>query len=176
MDSRTLANLRRKRIYIHKQLDRLEPAVARLRAFLDETNARIQAEVPELPLPPRRHKPNPIFGIGELPRLVREIMREAGGPISTRDIAAKALARKGVTLPGPGTMKRTRTRIGQLFIAWGPEKVRTVGRKQDRRRMLVDQCLDSGLSDVHSASLRIGHPIASPNIGTSRYADGKANE
>lgn len=136
MDSRTLANLRRKRLYIHKQLNRLEPMVARLQASLDETNARIQAEVPEL-LPPRFHKPNPIFGIGELPRLVREIMREAGGPISTRTIAVAALARKGVTSPGPGTMKRTRMRIGQLFVAWGPERVRKVGRNKDTRRVLV---------------------------------------
>jgi len=137
MDPRTLANLRRKRLYIHKQLNRLEPAVSTLRASLVETDARIQAECPDLNLPPRFHKANPIFGIGELPRLVREIMRDAGGPISTRDIAVKALARKGVTLPGPGTMKRTRTRIQQIFADWGAEKVRTVGRKQDRRRVLV---------------------------------------
>jgi hypothetical protein len=102
MDPRTLANLRRKQLYIHKQLNRLEPSVAALRASLAETDARIQAECPDLNLPPGFHKPNPVFGIGKLPRLVREIMRDAGGPISTRDIAVKALARKGVTLPGPG--------------------------------------------------------------------------
>jgi hypothetical protein len=137
MSPRDLANLRRKRLYIHKQLDRYKPLVERLRASLDETNARIQAEVPELALPPRRHKPNPIFGIGELPRLVREIIREVGGPVSTHYVAVAALARKGVTLPGPGTMKRTRTRIGQLFIAWGPGKVRKVGRNKGTRRVLV---------------------------------------
>ena len=139
MDSRTLGNLRRKRLYIHRQLDRLEPAVERLRVSLAETNAAIQAEVPELMLPPRRHKPNPIFGIGELPRMVREIMREAGGPVSTRYIAVAALARKGVKAPGPGTMKRTRTRIGQLFVAWGPGKVRKVGRNKETKRSLVHQ-------------------------------------
>jgi len=32
MDSKALANLRRKRRYIHRQLDRLEPAVATLRS------------------------------------------------------------------------------------------------------------------------------------------------
>jgi hypothetical protein len=118
MDPSTLANLRRKRRYIHRQLDRLEPAVARLRASLDETNAAIQAVAPELNLPPHRYKPNPNFDRGELPRLVREIMRDAD-PLSTREIAVHALARKGVTLPGPGTMKRTRTRISQLFAVWG---------------------------------------------------------
>ena len=137
MDPRTLGNLRRKRLYIHRQLDRLEPAVERLRASLLETNAAIQAVAPELMLPPRRHKPNPIFGIGELPRMVRVIMREAGGPVSTRCIGVAALARKGVKTPGPGTMKRTRTRIGQLFIAWGPGKIRTVGRNKGTRRVLI---------------------------------------
>jgi hypothetical protein len=136
-DSRTLANLRRKRLYIHKQLNRYELLVARLRASLNETDARIQAECPDLNLPPRFHKPNPYFEIGELLRLVREIMREAGGPISTRTIAVAALARKCVTLPGPGTMRRTRLRIGQLFVAWGPEKVRKVGRNKGTRRVLV---------------------------------------
>lgn len=133
-----LINLRRKRLYIHKKLDQLEPAVARLRASLEETNAAIQALDPQLMLPPRRHKPNPIFGIGELPRLVREVMREAGGPVSTRYIAVAALARKDVTAPGPGTMKRTRTRIGQLFVAWGPGKVRKVGRNRETRRVLAE--------------------------------------
>lgn len=137
MDSRTLGNLRRKRLYIHRQLDRLEPAVERLRASLAETNAAIQAVAPELLLPPRRHKPNPIFGIGELPRMVREIMRDADGPVSTREIAIKALARKGVPLPGPGTMKRTRTHIGQIFVGWGPGKVRKVGSNKETRRVLV---------------------------------------
>jgi hypothetical protein len=137
MDSRTFANLRRKRLYIPKQLNRWEPLVARLMASLAETDAAIQAECPDLNLPPRFHKPNRVFAVGELPRLVREIMREADEPIAVRDIAVRALARKGVTLPGPGTMKRTRTRIQQIFADWGPGKVRTVGRTQDRRRLLI---------------------------------------
>lgn len=93
------------------------------------------AVVPELNLPPRRCKPNRNFTRGELPRLVREIMGEAGAPVSVRDIAIKALARKGVTLPGPGIMKRTRTQVQQIFADW--RKVRTVGRKQDKGGMLV---------------------------------------
>lgn len=133
-----LANLRRKRRYIHRQLDRWEPLVARLRESLAETEAAIQAVAPELTLLPRRYKPNPNFARGELPRLVREIMREAEGPMSTRDIAVKALARKGFTLPGPGTMKRTRLRVGQLFAAWGKAgKIRTMGDKRGTRRVLT---------------------------------------
>lgn len=80
MNSRTLANLRRKRLYIHKLLNRLEPAVARLRASLVETGAAIQAVAPDLNIPPRFYKPNQHFARGELPRIVREIMWQAGEP------------------------------------------------------------------------------------------------
>lgn len=84
MTGKDLANLRRKPLYVHEQLARYEPLVERLRASLAETNARIQTECPDLNLPPRFHKPNPHFASGELPRIVREIMWEAGGPISVR--------------------------------------------------------------------------------------------
>ena len=59
MPNPDLANLRRKRRYIHRQLDRLEPAVARLRESLAETEAATNAVAPELNLPPRRYKTNP---------------------------------------------------------------------------------------------------------------------
>ncbi len=138
MDSRTLANLRRKRLYIHKQLNRLEPAVARLRASLIETEAAIQAAAPDLNLPPRFHKPNPHFARGELPRIVREIMWEAGGPISVRTISLAALARKGITLPGPGTMRHTRKLVRGILARWETMgKARTVGRNKGTRRALV---------------------------------------
>jgi hypothetical protein len=76
MDTKALANLRRKRRYIYKQLDRWEPLVARLKESPAETEAKIATVAPELNLPPRRYQPNPNFARGELPRLVREIMRE----------------------------------------------------------------------------------------------------
>ena len=142
MDPRTLANLRRKRIYIHKQLNRYEPLVARLRASLAETDARIQAECPDLNLPPRFHKPNPYFARGELPRIVREIMWEAGGPIAIRTIALAALARKGVTLPGPGTMRYTRNKVRGIIWLWERlGKAMTVGRNKGTRRVLVSETI-----------------------------------
>ena len=111
-----LASLRRKRIYVHKQLDRLEPAITRLRASLAETEAAIQAIAPELNLPPRRYAPNPYFARGELPRLTLSIMREAGEPLGVREIAVRALATKGMTLPDRRAMKLTRLRLHQAFI------------------------------------------------------------
>jgi hypothetical protein len=123
MDSRTLANLRRKRVYIHKQLNRYEPLVARLRASLAETEAAIQAVAPDFNFSPRCHGPNPHFACGELPRIFREIMWEAGGPISVRTISLAALARKGVTPPGPRTMPATRgSWCGASWGGWGRQR------------------------------------------------------
>ena len=100
VDSRALGNLRRKRQYAHKQLDRLEPAVARLKESLAETKTKIAAVAPELNLPPRRYKPNPNFARGELPRLFREIVREADLALSMAEIARRVLALKGFPSAG----------------------------------------------------------------------------
>ena len=134
----TLINLRRKRLYIHKQLARYEPLVERLRASLDETNAGIQAICPDLNLPRRFHQPNRHFKRGELPRIVREIMWQAGGPIAVRTIALAALATKGVPLPGPGTMRHTRKPVRGILGRWEQlGKAKTVGRNKGTRRALI---------------------------------------
>ena len=74
MDSQ-LTKLRRKRIRIHRQLDKLDPLVAGYRAKLVEVEAAIQALAPELPLPTRHrtYQPNPHFARGELPRVALTI-------------------------------------------------------------------------------------------------------
>jgi hypothetical protein len=107
------------------RLDRPKPAVARLRESVANTWAKISAVWPELNLPSRRAKPNPNFARDELPRLVHESDR-------------KAPAMKGFHLPGSGTMKRTRIRVGQLFTAWGKVgRIGKVERKRATRRLLL---------------------------------------
>ncbi len=54
---------------------------------------------------------------GELPRLALTIVREAGEPLATRTIAARALARKGIT-PDRRAMKRRRMQLQKLFAEW----------------------------------------------------------
>jgi hypothetical protein len=127
MEDHVLANLRRKRRYIHKQLERWEPLVARLRAFLAETEAAIAAIAPELNLPSRRYAPNPWFARQELPRLVLSILRDAGAPLSTREIAVEALGRKGVRLPDPRALKRTRLRVQQACIRFLKAELKRAG-------------------------------------------------
>jgi len=143
MANRNLTNLRKKHLYIQRRWDRLEPAVARLRTSLDETNAAIQVLDPQLPLPPRRHKPTQHFARGELPRIVREIMW-GQGPMAVRVIALAALARKGVTLPGPGTMRHTRKCVRGILGTWERKgKAQTVGRNKGTRRVLTNAITES---------------------------------
>lgn len=132
-----LTKLRRKRSRVHQALDRLEPLVADYRAKLAELEAAIQVLAPELQLHPRRYKPNPVFARGELPRLALTILREAGEPIPTRLIAARALALKGIPLPDPHIIELTRLRLQQTFVKWTRRGLLvSIGKGNARRRML----------------------------------------
>ena len=102
-----LANLKRIRIYTHKQIDKLQPQLDRLNTRLAEVEARIQEIAPELRLSPRRYKPNPIFARGEFTRMALEVLRDANGPMSMRAIAIQTLVRKGHTMPDRETRERT---------------------------------------------------------------------
>jgi hypothetical protein len=61
--------------------------------------ARILALDPQLWLPSRRYKQNPVFAHQELPRLTLAILREAREPLAARHIARLALAAKGGGIP-----------------------------------------------------------------------------
>jgi hypothetical protein len=49
------------------------------------------------PIAVRRRKPNPWFKRGMVFRCAREVLRDAMGPMLTREIAETMLARKGIT-------------------------------------------------------------------------------
>jgi hypothetical protein len=49
------------------------------------------------PIAVRRRKPNPWFRRGTVFRHALEVLRDATGPLTTREIAEQMLARKGVT-------------------------------------------------------------------------------
>lgn len=136
--STNLTTLRRRRIYIHRQLDRYEPLVARLRENLAECEAAMLAIDPRLFLPPRRYKDNPYFARGELPRLALQIMREAGEPLSVKEIVIRALAVKGIRYPDKHAIKLSRKRLSQVMAGWGKRGVvRAVGEGKAGKRELV---------------------------------------
>jgi hypothetical protein len=117
MADSTLASLRKKRIRIHRQLDKLEPMLAAYHFKPAHVEAQIQALAPELPLPARHriYQPNPYFMRGELPRVALAILREVGDPPPIRVIAARALALKDCHVPTRRIFKMTRVRLQQLF-------------------------------------------------------------
>jgi len=133
-----LTKLRRARTRCHLALKQAETFAEGYRAKLADLEARIQAIAPDLKLPPRFHKPNPIFAKGELRRLAIDILREAGNPMAIRDLALGALRAKGVRFPDRHTMKHTRTRLrdtfGKLEARGG---ARCVGTGRDTRRALT---------------------------------------
>ena len=138
-----ITNLRRARARVHRVLDRLEPLVAGYREKLARLEAEIKAIAPELDLPHRRREPNPDFARGELPRIAMDILRMAAGPMAVRDIATKALARKGITLPDRRTMKRTRLALQKVFAIWAKRGVVVgVGIGNGRKRMLDIKATD----------------------------------
>lgn len=134
-----LTKLRRARARVHRQLDKLEPMVQGYRDKLADITSWIQVLAPELNLPPRRYRPNPVFERQELPRLAMDIMREANGPLSVKEISIRALAVKGVTLPDIRTLKAVRKRLAQTMAIWGKRGlVVKVGTGKEGRRRLVE--------------------------------------
>lgn len=133
-----ITKLRRARGRVHRVLDRLEPLVAGYREKLARLEAEIKAIAPELDLPHRRREPNPDFARGELPRIAMVILRTAPGPMAVREIATKALARKGITMPDRRTMKRTRLALQKVFAGWARRGTMVgVGTGNGRKRMLT---------------------------------------
>ena len=108
--------------------------------FRSQFEAEIKAIAPELDLPHRRRELNPDFARGELPRIAMDILRMAAGPMAVRDIATKALARKGITLPDRRTMKRTRLALQKVFAIWAKRGVVIgVGTGNGRKRVLAER-------------------------------------
>jgi hypothetical protein len=133
-----LANLRRARSRCHFRLKQAEQSAEGYRTKLADIEARIQAIAPALQLPVQFRKPKPVFARGELRRLALDQLREAGEPLSVRDMAWHALAAKGVGFPDWRTMKATRVRLREVFgrlVARG--LARTVGVGKTTRRELV---------------------------------------
>ena len=118
MPDTELQSLRRKRRRICAKLAKLEPLVADYHAKLATVEAAILAIDPQLWLPPRRYKPNPVFARGELPRLAMAIMRAEGRPLPVAVIARRCLAAKGEAMPVPRLVKVTKNRLHNLLLAW----------------------------------------------------------
>jgi hypothetical protein len=110
-----LANLRRARVRCHKQLKQTEALLAGYKAKLAEIETVIFAIAPEIDLPFRFHKPNPVFARNELTRIVRNVLREADRPLLMREIAAGMIARKGIRLIERSLIDHTHKRLSAVL-------------------------------------------------------------
>ena len=98
MPETEITKLRRARIRCHKSLKQTEALLTGYQAKLAAIEAAIYAIAPELDLPLRFRKPNPIFARGEFSRFILDVLREAERPSTMREIAARMLERKGVVV------------------------------------------------------------------------------
>jgi predicted nuclease of restriction endonuclease-like (RecB) superfamily len=114
---------------------------------------------PDLQLQPRLREPNPIFARGELRRLAIDMLREAGKPLSIRDMALGALRAKGIRFPDRRTMKQTRVRLREVFARLRDRGVaRAVGTGKATKRTLVGAVLHSpSVSEVGGVGVLIRH-------------------
>jgi hypothetical protein len=115
MKDTDLAKLCRARSRAHFALKQAETLAQGYRDKVAALEARFQAIAPDLQLPARLRKPNPIFACGELRKLAIDMLREAGRPLAIRDMALGALRAKGVRFPDRRTTKRTRVRLWEVF-------------------------------------------------------------
>jgi hypothetical protein len=138
MPNPELRNLRRARSRCHFRLKQAEALAEGYRAKLVDLETRIQAIAPELDLPPRFRNPNPVFARGELTKMALDMLREAGGPVSIRDMVRGALAAKGVRFPDRRMMRHTRTELRAALNRFGERGlVVTVGTGKGTRRVLA---------------------------------------
>ncbi len=99
MSEQVLTVLRAKRAEISGQVHDTEKKLAKLRAALANLDAAMNILTPDHPdyVPGRRsYKRTNYFARSELPRLVRDALRVAGKPLSATEIAAHAIAAKGL--------------------------------------------------------------------------------
>jgi len=97
MTDHAIAALRKRREEIAEQTREAEKRVTRLRGALANLDAAIAILTPDhadYVAPQRRYRRTPYFKRGELSRLVRDALREAGKPLAAGEIAAGIIADK----------------------------------------------------------------------------------
>jgi hypothetical protein len=100
MSEHVLTVLRAKRADIAEQVHEAEKKLTKLRAALANLDAAMAILTPDHPehIPSRRRNRTGYFSRNELPRLVRDALRQAGKPLTACEIADSCIAAKGLPL------------------------------------------------------------------------------
>jgi hypothetical protein len=123
MSEHVLTVLKAKRTEIAGQVHDTEKKLAKLRAALANLDAAMNILTPDHPdhVPGRRAYRKSYFSRKELPRLIRDALRQADKPLSATEIAASCIAAKGLppsahaaTVHSVLTVLNIRTRKGEL--------------------------------------------------------------
>ena len=116
MSDANLAKLSRARSRCHFALKQAEMLVESYALKLADLETQIRTIAPDLELPVRFRRANPVFTRTEPTRLALAILREAGEPLPIAAVAVLALKAKGVAWPdrrcggGPGPSCGRRSR------------------------------------------------------------------
>ena len=138
MKDTDVTKLRRARSRAHFALKQAETLAQDYRIELADLEARIEAIAPDLQMPARPRKPNPIFKRGELARLALTMLRTSDRSLAIREMALGALAAKGIRFPDRQTMRQTHVRLREVFAKLQDRGVaRTVGTGKATQRALV---------------------------------------
>jgi hypothetical protein len=105
-----LSILHRARSRCHVRLKQAEDMALSCRDKLTELESHIRAIAPELELPVRFRRPNPVFARPELTRLAPALLREAGELLPIAAVAVRALILHCGDGPAPSCGRRCRRR------------------------------------------------------------------
>src|SRR5438105_4607502 len=134
MSDHAITALRKRREEIRGQVHDAEKRVTKLRAALANLDAAIAILTPEHPdyVAPRRHyRRECYFKRGELSRLVREAIRDAGKPMAAGEIAAGIIAAKH--FPDTAHLAVTKMIVARLSVLAGRGEIAKSGKTRDAR-------------------------------------------
>lgn len=138
MSEQVLTVLRAKRSQIASQVHDTEKKLAKLRAALANLDAAMNILTPDHPdyVPGHRNNRASYFSRSELPRLIRDALRQAGKPLSAAEIAAHAIAAKG--LPPSAHAATVHSVLTVLNMATRRGELTKTGRTRSARWAITD--------------------------------------
>lgn len=134
MSDHAISALRKRRVEIAGQVHDAEKRVTKLRSALANLDAAIAILTPEHPdyvAPRRGYKRTAYFRRGELSRLVRDALREAGKPLAAGEIAAGIIAAKH--FPDTAHLAVTKMIVARLNVLAGRGEIAKTGKTRDAR-------------------------------------------
>ncbi|HEX4158724.1 MAG TPA: hypothetical protein VHY79_09625 [Rhizomicrobium sp.] len=134
MTDHAVTALRKRREEIVGQVHDAEKRVTKLRSALANLDAAIAILTPEHPdfvAPRRAYRRGVYFTRGELSRLVREALRDAGKPLAAGEIAAAVIAAKG--FPDAAHLAVTKMVIARLGVFAKAGGIAKTGKTRDSR-------------------------------------------